>query len=117
MSGTNGNPVVVPTWLQNLLAALAMLFVVSMTALLIYEYVMLSSTPGDAGYPFGSEEAGPDYASKEVYLARSRWMIALGSTLGLSMLYALWRKRMVLLWGLTLLTIFGAFFLFLQARS
>jgi hypothetical protein len=117
MSGTNGALVVVPAWLQNLLAALAVFFVVSMTGLLIYEYVMLSSTPGDAGYPFGSEEAGPDYATKESYLARSRWMIAIGGTLSLAMLYALWRKRMVLLWGLTLLTIFGAFFLFLQARS
>lgn len=117
MRGTNGAFAVVPAWLQNLLAALAVFLVVSMTALVLYEYVMLCTTPGDAGYPFGSEEAGPDYATKESYLARSRWMIAVGGTLSIAMLYALWRKRMALLWGLTLLTIFGAFFLFLQSRT
>jgi hypothetical protein len=78
---------------------------------------MLSSAEGDGGYPFGVEEAGPDYATKEIYLARSRWHIAIGATLSLAMLYALWRKRMTLLWALTLLTLFGALFLFLQATT
>jgi hypothetical protein len=108
---------VFPAALQNLLAAFAILIVVTMTGFLLYEYVMLSTTPGDVGYPFGSEEAGAAYATKEVYLARGRWLIAIGGTLSFAMVHALWRKRMVLLWGLTLLTIFGALFLFLQGQS
>lgn len=108
---------VFPAWLQNLLAALAILVVVSMTGFLVHEYLTLRANPGDAGYPFGIEEAGPAYATKEVYLARSRWMIAIGATMSTAMVYALWRKRMALLWGLTLLTIFGALFLFIQGFS
>ncbi len=102
-------------WLQNMLAALVLFFVVLMTAFFINEYLMLNSTEGDAGYPFGCEECGADYATKEIYLARSRWMIAVGGTLSLSMVYALWRKRMALLWGLTLLTIFGALIMMMTA--
>jgi hypothetical protein len=108
---------VFPAWLQNMLAAVVLFFVVIMTAFFIHEYLMLTSADGDAGYPFGSEEAGPGYATKEIYLARSRWLIAVGGTLSLSMVYALWRKRMVLLWGLTLLTLFGALFPFLQTTT
>jgi len=108
---------VFPAWLQNTLAALAILFVVFMTYAMVEEYLLLTSTDGDAGYPFGSEEAGPDHATKEIYLARSRWQIALGATLSLAMLYALWRKRMTLLWALTLLTLVGTLFLFLQATT
>jgi hypothetical protein len=88
-----------------------------MTYAMVEEYILLASTEGDAGYPFGCEEAGPGYATKEIYLARSRWHIAIGATLSLAMLYALWRKRMTLLWALTLLTLFGALFLFLQATT
>lgn len=108
---------VFPARLQSLLAALAILVVSSMTCFFLYEYWMLSATPGDAGYPFGCEEAGPAYATKEDYLARGRWMIAIGGTMSIAMFYALWRKRMALLWGLTLLTIFGALFLFIPAYS
>jgi hypothetical protein len=80
---------VFPVWLQNTLAALAILFVVFMTYAMVEEYILLASTEGDAGYPFGCEEAGPGYATKEIYLARSRWHIAIGATLSLAMLYAL----------------------------
>jgi hypothetical protein len=88
-----------------------------MTGFFIREYVMLSSAEGDGGYPFGVEEAGPDYATKEIYLARSRWMIAVAGTLSLTMVYALWRNRLDMHWGLTLPTLFGALFLFLQATT
>jgi len=44
-------------------------------------------------------------------------MIGIGATLSLAMLYALWRKCMTLLWALTLLTLVGALFLFLQATT
>ncbi|MCC7501202.1 MAG: hypothetical protein IT229_01650 [Flavobacteriales bacterium] len=86
-----------------------------MITFLIQEYNMLTSTDGDAGYPFGSEEAGPEFVTKEFYLARSRWLIAIGGTLGLAISYALWRKRMTLLWFLTLLTIFGALTMMMTA--
>lgn len=108
---------VFPAWLQNTLAALAILFVVFMTYAMVEEYILLTSTDGDAGYPFGCEECGADYATKEIYPARSRWQIALGATLSLAMLYALWRKRMTLLWGLTLLTLLGVLFLLLEATT
>ena len=104
-----------PAWVQNMLAAVVLFFVVIMTAFFVQEYVMLSSTPGDTGYPFGCEEAGSDYATKAIYLDRSRWLIAIGATLSLTMLYALWRKRMTLLWFLTLLTIFGALIMMMTA--
>jgi hypothetical protein len=108
---------VFPVWLQNTLAALAILFVVFMTYAMVEEYILLASTEGDAGYPFGCEEAGPGYATKEIYLARSRWMIAVAGTLSLTMVYALWRNRLDMHWGLTLPTLFGALFLFLQATT
>lgn len=108
---------VFPAWLQNMLAAVVLFFVVIMTAFFIHEYLMLTSADGDAGYPFGVEEAGRGYATKEIYLARSRWLIAIGGALCLSMGYALWRNRLVLLWGLTLLTLVGALFLFLKATT
>ena len=106
---------VFPAWAQNKLAALLLFFVVIMTAFFIQEYLMLTSTDGDAGYPFGSEEAGPGYATKEIYMARSRWLIAIGATLSLTMVYALWRKCTTLLWVTTLTTIFGALIMMMTA--
>lgn len=118
MTGTDRSmPMRMAGWLQNLLAALVLIIVVIMTVFFVREYMVLTSTPGDAGYPFGCEECGADYATKEIYLARSRWQIALGATLSLAMLYALWRKRMTLLWGLTLLTLLGVLFLLLEATT
>ena len=40
---------VFPVWLQNTLAALAILFVVFMTYAMVEEYILLASTEGDAG--------------------------------------------------------------------
>ena len=68
---------------------IVLFFVIIMTAFFIHEHLMLTSADGDAGYPFGNEEAGPGYATKEIYLAHSRWLIAVGGTLSLSMVYAL----------------------------
>ena len=113
--GRSGPIAVFPAWLQNTFVALVLFFVIIMTGFFTQERVMLSSAEGDAGYPFGCEEAGSDYATKAIYLDRSRWLIAIGATLSLTMLYALWRKRMTLLWFLTLLTIFGALIMMMTA--
>lgn len=84
-------------WFLNFLVAIIMVATIGLTAFTIHEYIMLNNAEGDAGYPFGCEEAGPGYETKEIYLAQSRWIIGIGSPLSITMLYALWRKRWTLL--------------------
>ncbi|HEY0977336.1 MAG TPA: hypothetical protein VGE21_07680 [Flavobacteriales bacterium] len=95
---------------KNSVAALTLFLVLGITAFSLYEFITLSVTDGDGGYPFGNEEADPAYASKETYLARTRWWVALGASFSVILLLALWRKWMTLFWSSTLVILSLALF-------
>jgi len=104
-------------WVANLLVATLLFVLVALTPLIAWEYLQLSTVEGDAGYPFGVEEAGSDYATKEIYLERSRWIMLFGGLLSTAMIVGLLRRKMAITWAAVLVTLALLFVLYARNNA
>lgn len=89
---------------NGLVAVVIFLMMVLMISL-TWEYFYLTSSEGDAGYPFGWEAGGPAYATKADYLEHSRRLIAIMSVLLAVMVFGLVRSRPAFAWAGCLITV------------
>lgn len=77
----------------NFVVAVVLFLLVALVVLFGIEYWQLSTVEGNGGYPFGVEEAGPEYATKEVYLRHSRRVLmTTGILTSIMVLGLLWKK-------------------------
>ena len=83
----------------NFVVAVVLFLLVALIVLIGIEYWQLSTVEGNAGYPFGVEEAGAEYATKEAYLRHSRKVLLITGVLASTMVLGLLWKKSWLTWS------------------
>jgi hypothetical protein len=104
-------------WVATCLVSLVLFLSIALTLVLAWEYIQLLVVEGDGGYPFGVEEAGPGYATKEIYMRKSAWTILLGTLFSATMLYGLFKRRPAITWIATLVSMAWLFILFASSST